>query len=92
MFGKKCCGGCNGPVMPEMFNNQNMMMGGEIIEPVINKCVEEECCHEVKHICPFHTHVIKRDVYNHVYTPQYTVSEEHQVVNNDNGSCCNFTR
>ena len=89
MFGKKCCGGMNQgmPMIPGAFSN-----GGEIIEPTITKCIEEECCHEVKHICPFHTHVVKRDIYNHVYTPQYTCSEEHQVVNNDNGSCCNFIR
>ena len=61
-----------------------------IIEPVINKCVEKEFCHEVQHVCPIHTHVINRHIYNHVYTPQYTASEENQIINNDNGSCCGF--
>lgn len=61
-----------------------------IVEPVINKCVEKEFCHEVQHVCPIHTHVINRHVYNHVYTPQYTTSEENQVINNDNGNCCGF--
>lgn len=58
-----------------------------IIEPTINKCVEKEFCHEVQHICPIHTHVINRHIYNHTYTPQYTCSEENQVVNNDPGCC-----
>ena len=42
------------------------------------------------HVCPIHTHVINRHIYKHTYTPQYTCSEENQVINNDCGSCCNF--
>ena len=61
-----------------------------IVEPVINKCVEKEFCHEVEHVCPIHTHVINRHVYNHVYRPEYITSEENQIVNNDNGGCCGF--
>lgn len=61
-----------------------------IIEPTINKCVEREFCHEVKHICPINTHVINKHIYNHTYTPAYTCTEENQVINNDPGSCCKF--
>lgn len=61
-----------------------------ITEPVITKCIEKEFVHEVPHVCPIHTHVINRHIYNHTYTPQYTCSEEDQIINNDNGSCCNF--
>ena len=42
------------------------------------------------HVCPIHTHVINRHIYNHSYTPQYTCSEETQVNNIDNGPCCKF--
>ena len=62
----------------------------QIVEPTINKCVEKEFYHEVPQVCPIHTHVINRHIYKHTYTPQYTCSEENQVVNNDCGSCCNF--
>ena len=58
-----------------------------IIEPVINKCVEKDYYHEVKHVCPFHTHVVNKHIYNHTYTPQYSVSEEEQVIDNNNGCC-----
>ena len=61
-----------------------------IVEPAINKCVEREFCHEVNHVCPIHTHVINKHVYNHTYTPQYTCSEENQVINNDPGCCAKF--
>lgn len=39
------------------------------------------------HIIPMHTHVIRRHIYNHTYTPQYSCSEENQVINNECG--CN---
>ena len=42
-----------------------------IVEPAINKCVEREFCHEVPHVCPIHTHVINKHIYNHTYTPEY---------------------
>ena len=54
-----------------------------IIEPAINKCVEREFCHEVQHICPIHTHVINKHIYKHTYTPEYSCSEENQVINLD---------
>jgi len=61
-----------------------------IMEPVITNCVEKEFYHEVPHVCPIHTHTINRHIYTHTYTPQYTCSEEDQIINNDCGSCCNF--
>lgn len=42
------------------------------------------------HVCPIHTHVVNRHIYNHTYTPQYTCSEENQVINNDCGKCSGF--
>ena len=60
-----------------------------IMEPVITNCIEKEFCHEVKHVCPIHTHVINKHIYNHTYTPEYTCSEENQIINNDPGCCCN---
>ena len=59
-----------------------------IMEPIMTNCVERQFCHEVKHICPIHTHVINKHIYNHTYTPQYSCSEENQIINNDQG-CCN---
>lgn len=86
--------------MFNLFNNgygtcqQNNMNTGcmerEIIEPAINKCIEKEYYHEVPHVCPIHTHVINKHIYKHTYTPQYTCSEENQVINEDCGSCCNY--
>lgn len=84
-----------------MFNkfgfNKNMgccmpqpQMCDQIIEPPINKCIEKEFYHEVPHVCPIHTHVINRHIYKHTYTPQYSCSEENQVINNDCGSCSQF--
>jgi len=35
------------------------------------------------HCCPFHTHVVNE----HIYTPQYSCSEENVVINNDCGGC-----
>ncbi len=61
-----------------------------IVEPTITKCVEKEFCHEVPHVCPIHTHVINRHVYKHTYSPQFTCSEENQVVNLDCGKCSQF--
>ena len=85
MFGKKCC----------MANNFDMPMNDccdrdPIVEPAINKCIEREFCHEVNHICPIHTHVVNKHIYNHTYTPQYTCSEENQIINNDPGCCAKF--
>lgn len=83
-----------------MFGNNKwgMSFGGNkgcgcneiITEPTITNCIEKEFVHEVPHVCPIHTHVINRHIYNHTYTPQYTCSEEEQIINNDNGNCCNY--
>ena len=70
----------------QMNNCQN----GPIVEPAINKCVERQFCHEINHVCPIHTHVINKHVYNHTYTPEYTCSEENQIINNDPGCCAKF--
>ncbi len=87
MFGKNCnCsrepmmgGCCRQPQMEQC-----------VMEPTITKCIEKEFYHEVPHVCPIHTHVINKHIYNHSYTPQYTCSEENQVCNIDNGPCCKF--
>lgn len=71
-------------------NDMNNCCGDPIVEPAINKCVERQFCHEVNHICPIHTHVINKHVYNHTYTPQYSCSEENQIINNDPGCCSKF--
>lgn len=82
-----------------MFNNRWGMRNGcgcgcnnqqPIMEPVVTNCVEKEFYHEVPHVCPVHTHTINRHIYTHTYTPQYTCSEEDQIINNDCGSCSNF--
>lgn len=79
MFKGDCCNRVNDGCMER-----------EIVEPAINKCIEKEFYHEVPHVCPIHTHVINRHIYKHTYTPQYSCSEENQVINDDCGSCCNF--
>lgn len=56
-----------------------------IVEPAINKCVEREFCHEVPHICPIHTHVVNKHIFKHTYTPEYSCSEENQIINLDCG-------
>ncbi len=91
MFRNQCCGrnqmmGMGQPMMP-MGGNQ---CGCPIVEPTITKCVEKEFCHEVPHVCPIHTHVINRHIYRHTYSPQFTCSEENQVVNLDCGKCSQF--
>ena len=66
-----------------MFDMNAPMMEGQVIEPTINKCIEKEFYHEVPHICPVHTHTINKHIYNHTYKPQFTCSEESQVINNE---------
>ena len=62
MFNKNCCSDRQmGYGMP-MEN-----MGCPIVEPAINKCIEREFCHNVEHVCPIHTHVINKHIYNHTY-------------------------
>ena len=61
-----------------------------IMEPVINKCVEKEYIHEVKHCGPITTHIINKHILNHKYTPMYTCTSEDVIVNNDCGGCSKF--
>ncbi len=68
----------------------NRQMECQIMEPVITKCIEKEFYHQVPHICPIHTHVINKHIYEHTYTPQYTCDEENQIINNDCGKCSGF--
>lgn len=42
------------------------------------------------HVCPIHTHVVNKHIYNHTYRPEYTCSEENVVVNNDCNKCSGF--
>ncbi len=92
LFGKKCCrpmmGMNQAPMMDGCGCNQQPAMECPVVEPTINKCVEKEFYHEVPHVCPVHTHVINRHIYKHTYTPQYTCSEENQIINLDNHGCC----
>lgn len=60
-----------------------------VMEPTITNCVEKEFYHEVEHVVPIHTHVINKHIYNHVYKPQYTCSEECQVIDNKCGNNMN---
>ena len=72
-----------------MFRNccqrQNNCCDRPVVEPTITNCVEKEFYHEVEHVVPVHTHVINKHIYNHVYKPQYTCSEENQVIDNKCG-------
>lgn len=58
-----------------------------VVEPTVTNCIEKEFYHEVEHVIPVHTHVINKHIYSHVYKPQFTCSEECQVINNE--CCCN---
>lgn len=85
MFGRKNYGSqcCPEPCCPQ----PNC---GEIVEPMISKCVENDYYCEVPHICPINTHTINRVHYVHTYTPKYSCTEETQIINNDCGSCCDY--
>ena len=91
MFRKNCCmfGGRNQMPMHDMGCCERQPEC-PVVEPVINKCIEREFCHEVQHVCPIHTYIVNRHIYNHTYTPQYTCSEENQVCNIDCGGCSGF--
>ncbi len=91
LFNKRCCM----PMPPMGYNMMpnnccNQRQEQCIVEPTINKCIEKEFYHEVPHVCPIHTHIINKHIYNHSYTPEYSCSEENQVCNIDNGPCCKF--
>lgn len=89
LFGRKF-GYCNNNMMMDNCCPRQNEWEQEVIEPTVNKCIEKEFYHEVPHVCPIHTHVINRHIYKHTYTPQYTCSEENQIVNEDCGGCCGF--
>ncbi len=88
MLFNNCCNRRQNMMMPA--RNMNNCGCGPIVEPTTTKCIEQEFCHEVKHVCPIHTHKINKHIYKHTYTPQYTCSEEDQVINVDCGSCSQF--
>lgn len=95
MFRNCCCDNNRQNMMgygPMMMGgmNQAPIMEGQVIEPTITKCVEQEFYHEVPHVCPIHTHTINKHIYKHTYTPQYSCSEECQVSNIDCGKCSGF--
>ena len=77
-----------------MFNQNKCcpkrQMCDQVIEPTITKCIEKDFYHEVPHVCPIHTHVINKHIFEHTYTPQYTCDEENVIINNDCGSCSGF--
>ena len=71
--------------------NPRMNMGcNPIIEPEVNNFVEKEFYYDVDHVIPVHTHVINRHIYNHTYRPEYSCSEENQIINNECGCNNNF--
>ena len=82
MFNQNCCNrrqnGCGRQIMEQ------------VIEPTVNKCVQKDFYHEVPHIMPIHTHFINRHIYNHTYRPEYSCSEENQIINNECGCNNNF--
>lgn len=78
MFNQECCN--------RRQNGCGRQITEQVIEPTITKCVQKDFHHQVPHICPIHTHVINRHIYNHTYTPRYTCSEENQIIHNDCGN------
>ena len=78
---------CNNMAMPKMGMCQPMKA---MYEQPIEKCVHRDIVHEVEHICPINTKVINRHIFKHTYKPCYTCTEENQVCEMNQGSCCNF--
>lgn len=66
-----CCNPCEKPCK---------VCCNPVIEPTVTECVEKESFFEIPHIVPIHTHVINKQFVKHSYTPQYTCSEETQVI------------
>jgi len=88
LFNKNnCCNRQMGFNTPMMGGYMDSQMECPVIEPTINKCIEKEFYHEIPHVCPIHTHIINKHIYKHTYTPEYSCSEENQIINNDCGSC-----
>ncbi|MDD2435432.1 MAG: hypothetical protein PHO63_04175 [Bacilli bacterium] len=91
MFNKRC--NCDRQMWNPGFNQPMNMpqMSSPVMEPTITKCIEKDFYHQIPHVCPIHTHTINRHILTHCYTPQYTCSEECQVI--DCGrpdGCCGF--
>lgn len=61
-----------------------------LYDPCVTNCVEKEFYHEIQHVIPVHTHVINKHIYNHTYAPEFSCSEECQVINNECNRCNNF--
>ena len=80
----------NAPQMWGDMDDNMPGMGCPIVEPTITKCIQRDFCHQVPHVCPVHTHVVNRHIYNHTYAPQYSCSEENQAINVGNTGCCGF--
>ena len=91
---RSCCNrqGMMGYGVPFGMNaNMNApIMEGQVVEPTITKCVEQEFYHEVPHVCPQRTKIINHHVYKHTYRPSYSCCEENTVSNIQCGSCCQF--
>jgi len=85
LFGQKCCNMNN-----NCFKDNCDCPCDPIIEKPIQRCIENNICHKVEHICPIHTTVVNNHIYEHTYTPEYTYSEENTVTNIDPGCCGNF--
>ncbi len=81
----KCC--CKNNWQQEGFGDMNQCGCGPIVEPVIERCVERNICHQVEHVCPIHTRVINNHIIEHTYRPEYSCSEENTVTNIDPGCC-----
>ena len=79
---------CMPQVVPPMMMPPVVMPA--VVEPTNHKFVEKCFNYEVPHICPVHTHVTNKHIYNHTYTPAYSASEDNQMINNNLGSCCNY--
>ncbi len=65
-FKNSCC-----PVVSEC-----NMPCAEVMECPINKCIQKDYVHSVKHIIPVHTNVVNNHIYKHSYVPEFTYSEE----------------
>ena len=74
-FGTKCC-------------NQNPSTCEVVYEAPINKCIQKDFYHEIKHIVPIHTNIVNNHIYKNTYVPEYTCSEEN-VCTNINNDCSN---
>lgn len=84
------------------FNNASMPMAGgnmqpsccstqsPIIEPMKERCIHREICHEVPHVCPMRTRIINHHIFKHTYRPDYSCQEENVVSNVQCGSCSQF--